>query len=461
MRTCIRTLLVLLAVFSGVAAAQQDISGTWAGTLQVAPGQALNIHFVLTKAGDGTYSAIVTSPDTGGIKDVKASSVRFESDRLTLDVAALSGSYDGTWQDGGFTGEWRQQGTALPLRLTRYEKPVLSDAARKTLAGSWVGKLEAAAGLSYTFVYRFETNDAGEFVGYLDSIDEGARGIPMTDVELADGKLTLKIPRARAEFTATLNGDALEGTWKQSSVTLPLTMRRGEYVPPQPALSAAARKQLAGSWVGTVDPPTTDAVTLVARFETNADGRFVAFLDSPDQGRRGLPVTDIVLADGRLSLRVPAAAAVVSGAFDGERLNGTFKQGASELPLVLTRGTYTPARRPLELSDAALRWLEGRWRGRLGPTEILVRFETTGEAAGGDVAAGYFTVPAQGLGDVAVTSVSLAGDQLTLRIGALGMEYKAELSTDEAKGQWQLGPGNVLPVTLMREREAKSTGVRP
>ncbi len=435
----------LLAACAFAASAQQDVSGTWAGELAVAPGTTLKIHFVLTRAAGGGYSAVVTSPDQGGIKDIAADEVGFDAGRLTLTVEELGGAYAGRFEDGGFTGEWRQEGTTLPLRLTPYEKAVLAEAAKQTLAGSWVGKVTGPAG-SVTIVYRFETNDAGEFVGYLDSVDEGARGIRMQNITLDGGQLRLEIPQARVEYTATLAGEEMQGTWKQLNQQVPVTMRRGEYEPPEAAVSDAVKQQLAGSWIGTLDGPTTDPFPVVLRFESSAEGRFMAYFDSPEQAVRALPVTELQLAGGELTLRVPVLAGRYTGTFAGERIEGTWTQGASTLPLTLTRGVYTPTVRALDLSSEVMAQLSGAWRGRLGPQEIVVRFATNDDG----VQVGSFEIPSQDR-SLAVTEASVTNGSLTLAVGAAGMQYTAELSGGTATGQWRLGPGNVLPVTLTRD----------
>ncbi len=434
----------LLAAYAFAASAQQDVSGTGAGALEVAPGTTLSIHFVLTRDAGGGYSAMVTSPDQGGIKDVAADAVGFDAGRLTLTVAELSGAYEGRFEDGGFTGEWRQEGTALPLRLMPFEKPALSAAAKELRAGSWVGEITVPAG-SVTLVYRFETNDAGEFVGFLDSVDEGAFGIPMQNIMLDGEQLSLAIPMARVEYTATVAGDEMRGTWKQLNQQVPLTLRRGEYEPPEVAVPDEAKQRLTGSWIGTLDPPTADAVPVVLRFESS-EGRFTAVLDSPEQALSALPVTELALAGDELSLRVPVLAARYTATFAGERIEGTWTQGPSSLPLTLTRGVYTPTVRALNLPNDAMERLAGTWRGRLGPQEIVVRFATN--TAGTQV--GSFEIPAQGR-SFAVTEASLADDALTLAVGAVGMRYTAKLAGSETTGEWQMGPGNALPVTLTRD----------
>jgi hypothetical protein len=436
--------LILLAAAFGASAQPQDISGTWAGALSVAPDASLDIHFVLSRSTDGGYSAVVTSPDTGAIKDVPASSVGFESGRLTLTVDALNGAYEGTFENGGFTGEWRQEGQALPLRLEPYAAPVLSQAAQDLLSGSWVGTITGPGG-SVTIVYRFEIDDAGRFVGYLDSPDEGARGIAMDDIRFDDGRLSLRIPRAQVEYSATISGDEMSGTWKQLTAEVPLSLNRGAYELPETNLSADAMARLEGSWLGTIESPAGPLAT-VFRFETNDAGDFVGFFEHPEQGLRGRPITEIALDGEALRLRVPALGAEYTGTLAGGRMQGSLIQGPQTRALSLEPGTFTPTRTPLELSTAAMERLAGVWRGRLGPVEVLLRFETADGVAYGSLA-----VPAQGVDGLSVTSATLAADELTLGIAPLRVELTATLTGDELAGRWQQGPGNVVPVTFTRD----------
>src|SRR5262245_11720797 len=127
MRTLFWSLLLWTA-FAGPAAAQTNLAGTWQGRLQVARGNTLAIHFVIAAKPGGGYSALVTSPDSGAIKNVPAASVTFADSKLTLDVPALSGGYAGTLRNGVLEGEWSQEGAKLPTNLKPYETPTLTQA---------------------------------------------------------------------------------------------------------------------------------------------------------------------------------------------------------------------------------------------------------------------------------------------------------------------------------------------
>jgi hypothetical protein len=226
MKTCFRALL-LWAVLVGAAAAQTDLAGTWQGRLEVAPGNTLRIHFVISAKPGGGYSAIVTSPDSGAIKNVAATRVTFADSKLTLDVPALSGGYAGTLRSGVLEGEWSQEGSKLPLSLRPYYVAVanyldLPAAAREQLKGSWSGTLNNLA-----VMVRFETDAKGRTLGFFDSLQQNAGNIPITEATLAGTKLTFSVSYG-AKYAGELSGNTLAGEWTQAPFPkpLPLTLTR-------------------------------------------------------------------------------------------------------------------------------------------------------------------------------------------------------------------------------------------
>ena len=208
MKKLISVVVILFTVlFFNNAMAAENITGTWQGVLAPAPGSELTIQFVITQNDDGSYAVVLNSPDQGAIKDIKATSVVFDSGKLKLDVTDLSGAYEGVLKDGRFEGNWIQEGASIPFNLKPYEKPVLSRADMEKLAGQWYGPLKVPTG-DLTVVFRFEIKDNGEYKAFLDSPDQGATGIPIDDVELVDNTLTLKISVMRLQVSLN-RGDSL------------------------------------------------------------------------------------------------------------------------------------------------------------------------------------------------------------------------------------------------------------
>jgi len=326
--------LLLWAALAGLAAAQTNLAGTWQGRLEIAPGKTLAIHFVIAAAPGGGYSAVVTSPDSGAIKNVPATRVAFADNRLTLDVPALSGGYAGALRDGVLVGEWSQEGAKLPLSLKPYEAPTLTQADIDVLRGEWFGKL-SAAGTEVTIVLRFSTGADGALHTVLDVPEQGVKGWPARNVELDDGHFSAVLPGPRAKVTGMLKGEQIVGEWSQLGNSYPLTLKKGRYVavPIYLNLPAAAREQLKGRWSGTLNN-----LAVAMRFETDAQGRMLGFFDSTQQNLLNIPIKAATLAGTKLTLDV-SAGAKYTGELAGSKLTGEWMQpGLSKpLPLVLTR----------------------------------------------------------------------------------------------------------------------------
>ena len=64
------------------------------------------------------------------------------------------------------------------------------------VAGTWQGTLQVTTPqgkqVSLPIVLRFETDKTGQYVGFIDSPQQHAAGIPVTDASLAAGKLVAK-----------------------------------------------------------------------------------------------------------------------------------------------------------------------------------------------------------------------------------------------------------------------------
>jgi len=441
------TLAALLIATTGQILAQDDISGTWAGMLPVGPEATLEIHFVLTRAADGSYSAVLTSPNPDAIQDAPANSTRFADGHLELAVDSLAGRYEGDLANGRFTGNWIQQGTAIPLELAPYVERVLSDEASAILRGSWVGNLSVQT-LSLPIVFRFEDNDAGEFVGFLDSPDQGANGIELANIQMENGELSFDIPQIRGNYVGSLDGEVIDGTFNQLGLPAPaeLDMTRGEYVSRGLDLPQTSRDRLEGSWVGRVDNAAGGTLAIVFRFETAENGAFQAYLDSPEQGATGVPIGEVVLAGDSLTIEIPAARASFTATLSADAMTGNWAQGNMAQPVTMSRGEYVPVVAVLDLPDAVMQQLAGTWRGDMGPLELIFRFETN--AAGDKLA--FLDVPAQGASGLSVADVQLSGNQLTLTVAAVGATVTGTLSGNEIQGTWAQGQGS-NPLTLTRD----------
>ncbi|MCR9286073.1 MAG: alpha/beta fold hydrolase [Bacteroidetes bacterium] len=94
---------------------------------------------------------------------------------------------------------------------------------------------------------------------------------------------------------------------------------------------------ITGDWYGTL---TLQGIKLRIIFHiTEAEGALSATLDSPDQGAKGLPVSEITFMDNLLSIKMPNLMLEYSGKPNEDFIiiEGNFKQGGLNMPLNLSR----------------------------------------------------------------------------------------------------------------------------
>ena len=333
MKRYLHALLLSLAL-AGTAAAQTNLVGTWQGRLEGEPGKPVAIQFVFKAAPGGGYSAVITSPDEGAIKNVPTTNVKFVDNKLTLEVPTLSGSYAGELKNGALEGQWSQAGTKLPLTLRPYEIPILTKADMDMLRGEWSGTLVGPGG-TVTIVLHFGTSADGEVQSTADVPEQGVKGLPAKDIALDDGYFSLAIPPAKARIAGTLKGDQIVGQWNQLGMSIPITLKKGKYAaaPNYLDLPATARDQLKGRWTGTLN-----GLAVRIRFETDAQGRTQGFFDSLQQNMLNLPIKETTLAGNKLTLAL-AVGAKFTGELAGDKVSGEWNQPGlpKPLPLVLTR----------------------------------------------------------------------------------------------------------------------------
>ncbi len=94
------------------------------------------------------------------------------------------------------------------------------------LTGSWEGNLTFNS-ISLRMVFHLEQNEVGILGGTMDSPDQGATGISISEVKIDSNTIIISIRSIGGTYTGEYNQDAkvLIGTWKQGTASLPLTLK--------------------------------------------------------------------------------------------------------------------------------------------------------------------------------------------------------------------------------------------
>ncbi|HWB99317.1 MAG TPA: alpha/beta fold hydrolase [Bryobacteraceae bacterium] len=118
------------------------------------------------------------------------------------------------------------------LGLILLSPGILPAADAGSLEGAWMGTLEAGA-LKLRLALHIQPSPDGALSATLDSIDQGAMGIPVTRITRKDQTISFEIKRIQAAFEGTLNADSsrIEGSFHQAGVDLPLVFHHTDKAP--------------------------------------------------------------------------------------------------------------------------------------------------------------------------------------------------------------------------------------
>jgi hypothetical protein len=201
------------------------------------------------------------------------------------------------------------------------------------IAGDWQGTL-SAGGTQLRLVLHVTTGKDGSLTATLDSVDQGANGIPVTAVTLKASKLSLTVDAAHATYEGMVNKDATEidGIWSQGQ-PLPLNFKRAA---PQTAVEPAPPSDIDGTWMGTLN---AGAIQLRIIFKiANTPAGLTAKVENPDQST-WFPASAVKRDGAALTVEVKGIGATFAGKISANlnSIDGTFTQMGNDLPLLLKR----------------------------------------------------------------------------------------------------------------------------
>ena len=159
---------------------------------------------------------------------------------------------------------------------------ISAPATAQDAVGYWQGALTISATMKLRAGVTIERGVNGALTGTFDSIDQNAFGIPLADVELANGELAFKVPAVSGSFRGKWDpaAQAWTGTFTQGGAGIPLVLTAAEppaRTPPAPlpadwsvpgdaALGAVLDERIAlrdgvGMVLGVIEPSGTRIVT--------------------------------------------------------------------------------------------------------------------------------------------------------------------------------------------------------
>ena len=216
--------LSLLMLAASVLQAQ-DITGDWTGALDAGGGVSLHLVLHVTKTAGGALAATLDSVDQNAL-GIPVKTVTLTGAKLWLDIPAVHGTYVGTVSGDAKTiaGTWAQS-IDLPLTFTRAAARVeAKPVAPSDIDGAWSGTLDTGS-VKLRLVFHV-MNTANGLKATLDSVDQGANGIPVGTVTRKEASIRFDAPAINGVYDAKIAGDRMEGTWSQNGYSFPLVLQR-------------------------------------------------------------------------------------------------------------------------------------------------------------------------------------------------------------------------------------------
>jgi len=231
MKRFLAVLACLLWLLPAARPATVDPAGLWTGSLQTPNGETalvVNLHR------DGDKWAAELDVPAQGVSELPLNNVKVDGAAVSF---SMPGPGDPSFQgklaaDGkSLAGNFDAGGASLPLEFKwKSEARAVAKAASNTgdvqvLEGVWEGALDVQ-GNQLRLRFHFNKNADGSLTGTLDSIDQGANGLPIGAISRTGDTIKLDVKTVGGSYEGTLNKDhnSLTGNWSQGGQSFPLTL---------------------------------------------------------------------------------------------------------------------------------------------------------------------------------------------------------------------------------------------
>jgi uncharacterized protein len=226
----------------------------------------------------------------------------------------------------------------VKAQVAATQPPSAVPAHTQTLEGGWSGTLHAGD-TELHLVLHVTRGDHESLAGTLDSLDQGVYGIEVGSLTQSKSSFKFDIPSVNASYEGEISADrhAIEGTWSQGGVTLPLIFRRQ----PRVTISrtpAGAVATSEGTWQAALESNGM-RYRLQLHISHDEQGQLVASMDSIDQGINGFRASEVTQSDSAVHLDLPAIRGVYDGNLNTVRntISGTWRQNGDSAALTFKR----------------------------------------------------------------------------------------------------------------------------
>ncbi|MCX2837047.1 S9 family peptidase [Salinimicrobium sp. MT39] len=164
------------------------------------------------------------------------------------------------------------------------------------ITGTWEGKLNVQGN---ELPLKFDiTKENDSLSGTMDSPLQGAFGLPLDKVELEKNQVLLSYSKIGATYTGTLEGETINGTFKQAGQEFPLVLNKVEKtVPGDPTLPSSEKEleQLSAYDQGNYKYDVKDyfAKPKASSFQFSPDGKFMSYREKDENAKNHVFVKNL------------------------------------------------------------------------------------------------------------------------------------------------------------------------
>jgi hypothetical protein len=216
--------------------AQTAPAGHWEGKLQV-PDQEIVLTIDLDKNAKGEWIGAFGVP-AQHISGLKIGNISIDGNNVKFNVPDAPGTpeFSGSLKpDGKLSLTLAANGSYLPIDMTRIgdakvEIQVIKPdpAIDAKFEGDWEGTLTIPNGPTLRLVIHLHNQPDKTVRATLDSPDQGANGMALSEVVTKDAGIEVKLKMVGGGFKGTLSADGTElaGDWSQGGGSLPLKLKK-------------------------------------------------------------------------------------------------------------------------------------------------------------------------------------------------------------------------------------------
>ena len=235
MKSIAASCFCLLLALHTVSFAQTTVNaaGHWEGSITL-PTMELNVAVDLALDDNGKWAGDIDIP-AQKVTDMPLKAISVSGSTVAFEISMGQGepAFQGELAEDGQTisGDFTQGGNAFPFALKRTGEAKVAGPAKNAelpagFVGDWEGTLETPQG-RLRLVFHLG-NKAGSAEGTIDSLDQGAMGIPMDEISTDGDSIKIGVRVVTGSYSGKLaeDGKSLTGTWSQGGMGLPLVLTR-------------------------------------------------------------------------------------------------------------------------------------------------------------------------------------------------------------------------------------------